>query len=266
MGGYKGGEIASKIALDTFQRQFKISDGIAQSLKHSLYKANEAIAQYKEQDPSVGSMGTTLVAVYISSNSFQWVSVGDSLLYLLREGKIKRINANHSVAGMLDLQVKARELTAKEAIENPNRHKLTSALLGKEFSMVEISKKIPFELGDVLILASDGIETLSEEEILNPIKVEKNLSKASENILRLIEQKNKKNQDNATFICIELVVEKKFDFLRKEKNVKVGGKVKTPKWLEKVYTVITAFVFMAMFVMTGFECWGIYQIIKVVGS
>lgn len=216
MGGYFGGEIASKIVVDTFMKH-TLSD--AESfLEEALDLANEKIAEYKELHDEVSNMGTTLIAVLMNDSSYRWISVGDSPLYLIQKNSIKRVNENHSVAGMLDIQVQRGETSKEEALSNKNRHQLTSALLGEEIFLIDRSIKHTFERDDKLILASDGIETLSEHEIVSFMNSNTDIRAISENILKEIESKEKKNQDNATLIIASPLVEIKIEKKSKQKN------------------------------------------------
>ena len=244
MGGYKGGEIASKLALEAFQEHFKVSSDISKSLQTSLEQANSAIKEYKEKNLEVSNMGTTLIALYITEDSFQWISVGDSPLYIIRDSKIKRINANHSVAGLLELQVKAKEITEEEADTNTNKHLLTSVVNGEDISMVDISKKILFKSGDILILASDGIETLNEKELLKIVLNREDIQGVSGDIIKAIELKNKTNQDNSTFICI------------KKDNINTSPTKKRSKIIENII------IFVAVIAL-GMFGWIAYVLIKI---
>jgi len=200
MGGYKGGEIASEIVIDTFMR-YSFDDNSRDSLEEAVNLANRGIEEYKKFNPDVSSMGTTLIALLISKNSYRWVSVGDSPLYLIRDGKIKRINQNHSVAGMLYLRLARGEITQEDVDKNRNKHMLTSALLGEDISMIDVSKEYILEENDIFILASDGVETLTEDEILEIINSsEGDMNIATKRVMEEIENRSKKNQDNATIM------------------------------------------------------------------
>lgn len=205
MGGYKGGEKASELVIERFMKQPPSATKIEDFLIEILEQSNRDITLHKKSNPDVSSMGTTLVAMSITGNICQWISVGDSPLYRIRDNSIQRINENHSVAGFLDLQVKNREISQKEANNNPNRHMLTSALTGEELSMVDLSKPIKIKSKDIFILASDGVETLSEDDILRLVLSSKgNMDIAVTRVLNEIERKNKSNQDNATIIIVSL--------------------------------------------------------------
>lgn len=206
MGGYKGGEKASELVINSFMGKVPLVQNIKELLSHFLHQSNKSIATYKKSHPDFSSMGTTLVAMYIKDDSCQWISVGDSPLYRIRDNNIKRINENHSIAGLLDLQVRNREISQKEANSNPNRHMLTSALTGEELSMVDISNPIGIKHNDIFILASDGIETLGEEEILMLVNnANGNMESAVSDMLNEIESKNKHNQDNATLMIVSIL-------------------------------------------------------------
>jgi len=207
MGGYAGGEIASNIVVDTFMR-YPFFENRDHFLEEALFLANNKIQKYKELHPEVSNMGTTLIALLIDEKSYRWISVGDSPLYLIQNNKIKRINENHSVAGMLNLQVERGEISESESKQNKNRHLLTSAILGEEISMIDISSVDNFNIDDKLILASDGIETLSENDILNFINTSSSALLASQKILEEIDNRKKKNQDNASIIIVTSLVKK----------------------------------------------------------
>ena len=213
MGGYAGGEIASKIVVDTFM-MYPFSENIDNCLESCLLLANKKVKEHKEAHLEVSSMGTTLIALLIKKDSYRWISVGDSPLYLIQDNKIKRINENHSVAGMLNIQVERGEILESEAKHNKNRHMLTSAILGDEISIIDFSKEYRLESNDLFILASDGIETLCEDEILKTILDNRdNNDLAIQRVLEKIESKDIENQDNAT-----IMIASQMDI--NEKNIK----------------------------------------------
>ena len=190
-------------------------------LEKALYSANTKIAEYKELYTDVSNMGTTLIAVLMNETFYRWISVGDSPLYLIKKNKIKRLNENHSVAGMLNVQVQKGEISKEKAEKNRNRHMLTSAILGEEIFMIDVSPIYTFEIDDKLVLASDGIETLSESEIFNIISTNSDDLIASQKVLEVIENKKKENQDNASIIIVSPLVER----LQKCKKHKLNNQI-----------------------------------------
>ncbi len=209
MGGYEGGEIASKLISDNF-REFTIEgEDLATSLQKYLLQGNHAIAQYKEENPTVSNMGSTAIAFFLTDKTCQWISVGDSPLYVIRNrSTISRINENHSVAGLLDLQVKNGDISQEEALANPQKHMLTSAVSGEKISQMDLSLPWQIKKNDIFILASDGIETISNERIKEivlkyaPVVTQKNMQNACEALVQEVLSVNKKNQDNVTVILL----------------------------------------------------------------
>ena len=106
-------------------------------------------------------MGTTLLGVRITDSRLAWVSVGDSSLYLYREGLIERLNQDHSMRPVIQQMVMTGMISESEAAYHPDRHALRSALCGDELSLIDIGEPpMILRKGDIIVLASDGIETL----------------------------------------------------------------------------------------------------------
>jgi len=247
MGGYQGGEIASGIVAENF-REFVIEgEDIGKSLKKYLYQGNSAMSEYKTQHPEVDKMGTTAIAFFMTEKSCQWVSVGDSPLYIIRNrSAITRINENHSVGGLLDIQVKKGEITREEALANTQRHMLISAVSGDDISKIELSPSWSLNPGDIFILASDGIETISPERIREIVLghtasgvTQENLQNACEGLINDVIDKKLRNQDNVTAILLAVIDEE--GHIQKSKK-----KSKIPLW---VFASIIALVIAAIYFM-----------------
>ena len=209
MGGYKGGEIASDLVVQTFMKESLIHVD-SQVLMNVVEEANAKIENYKVGHADVSQMGTTLIALAIENDHYQWISIGDSPLYRIYDNKIERINQNHSVAGLLDLQVQQGEISQEKAQEDTNRHLLTSALTGEGISMIDQSESFKITPNEILLLASDGVETLSEKEILELMSNDKNSPKEKvQELLKSIEKKAKSHQDNATVVMLSFSSETK---------------------------------------------------------
>ncbi len=207
MGGYNGGKIASKIVVDAFL-DFPYEEKSRTFLEDALAFANNNIASYKETHPEVLNMGTTLIALLIKEKSYQWISVGDSPLYLIHRNQIKRLNQNHSVAGMLEIQFERGEISKEDLLNNKNRHQLTSAVLGDEIIMTDVSSIYKIEEDMTFLLASDGVETLSKDEILSIIQNSNSLKVPISKILEKIENKDIDHQDNVSLMLVKLAYKK----------------------------------------------------------
>ncbi|WP_339723247.1 protein phosphatase 2C domain-containing protein [uncultured Paraglaciecola sp.] len=203
MGGHVGGKQASSLAVEEFVKGFghHNNSSIYQRLEAGLTAANVAIKHRVSQSSELRGMGTTLVAVYMCKETIQWVSVGDSPLWLIRDNQIQRLNADHSLAAVLNKLVKLGEITAQDAANDPKRHALLSSVSGEEIKHIDL-RESPFELqnGDCLILASDGLETLSEQQIIRLVSGNGKPEECAAQLLGAIKTFQKPQQDNATVI------------------------------------------------------------------
>ncbi|MEK7990815.1 MAG: protein phosphatase 2C domain-containing protein [Thiotrichaceae bacterium] len=198
MGGYEGGALASERSIQAFMDAYYVSSGnITQRLKHSLGKANEQLALEKQSNIALKNMGCTFVAVAISSTSIEWISVGDSPLWLLRGGRLYRLNADHSMKPELQKQVDAGELTAEQMKVHPDRNMLRSAMMGSEIELIDQAHKT-LEADDRILLASDGILSLTVDEMKQFLNESKNAKQAVNALLSAVENKAKSGQDNTT--------------------------------------------------------------------
>lgn len=233
MGGHAGGAIASQTACQSFlagisgivdltpykqpdeERTVPLNgesddaDGDdaapVSDLLAALYAANDEIATQTAANPALTGMGTTFVGVTFSNNSLEWVSVGDSPLYLYRGGEIALLNEDHSLAPALDLLAAEGTITQEAARNDPRRHMLRSAVTGEELDMVDLSSKpLILQPGDVIVLASDGIHTLSEEEIARIVTAyaDDGCEGIANALVRSIENHRMPHQDNATIMVI----------------------------------------------------------------
>ncbi|MFI3291263.1 MAG: protein phosphatase 2C domain-containing protein [Opitutales bacterium] len=207
MGGHQAGDEASKIAVNASCNYFLQSQfDLAKSLEYSVRYANEQIGAFSINNAKDGC-GSTIIYAYINEDktSLYWVSVGDSLLYLYRAGKIQRLNADHSLYPELKLQLEQGLITEQELLENS--HILRSALDGNRLELIDLSTSgYALESGDVIILASDGIETIEENEIEDFIQ-ERDLLSAkgiADGLINLVEEKKKFGQDNTSVMVVKI--------------------------------------------------------------
>jgi len=206
MGGHKGGAHASVTAVDRFIEAFATESGSApERLAYALERGNEQIAVDSAAHEELEGMGCTLVAVAFDGGGLHWISVGDSPLWLLRDGRLRRLNDDHSMAPLLQQQVEAGELTAEEAASHPQRNALRSALIGDPIALVDSSDS-PLNLrpGDRVLLASDGVETLSVEEIESVARSvpEADSETLAEVLVEAVDAKQRRGQDNTTVVVV----------------------------------------------------------------
>ena len=209
LGGHFGGNVASATAVKRFRDAFiatPADSATRDRLLAGLQEANLAIFDRAQSSPELLGMGTTIVAAGIEQHSLIWVSVGDSALWLVRNEKISRLNEDHSVGGMLDKRVEAGEMSAEEAASAPDRSELVEALMGNDVSLVDAPQDpVDLQSGDILILASDGVETCNDKKLVQIATCEKQSSAELVNaILEAVVQWAGPGQDNATAIVVQI--------------------------------------------------------------
>jgi len=204
MGGHVSGDRASQLINKTFIETYPRASGpVTDRLRECLDAANQAIAAAVGENPELDGMGSTLLAVVVSARGLEWLSIGDSPLWLYRDGHLVRINADHSMAPVLADLVASGRMTEAEAAQDSNRHMLRSAVMGDEISLVDVSSQ-PRDLNkdDLLLLASDGMMTLGEQEIVNILQDmhDAALEETAVALLKAVEDAGLPNQDNATLL------------------------------------------------------------------
>ena len=208
MGGHAGGALASSTACQIFMRAYETSSGeVPARLGEALQLANAAIANCVEENPALNGMGCTLVGTSFGRSGVEWVSVGDSPMFLVRTGQIFHLNEDHSLAPEIDKLAAAGKMSWEDAQADPRRHFLRSALTGTEIELIDRSRlPLVLEPGDVVIMASDGIHTLSQAEILGV--VEANAASGPDAIadalLAAVDAAGELYQDNTTLVVVDV--------------------------------------------------------------
>jgi serine/threonine protein phosphatase PrpC len=206
MGGHAGGAFASSTACEAFVRAYHAAAGDAPTrLDEALHCANRAIAGSVEDNPALDGMGCTLVGTDFSPAGLQWVSVGDSPLFLVRGGGIALLNADHSLAPEIDKLAAAGKMSWEDARLDPRRHYLRSAVTGAEIELIDRSPgPVALDAGDIVIVASDGIQTLSQRAILDVVEAYAagGPDAVARALLAAIGAVGEPHQDNATVIVV----------------------------------------------------------------
>jgi serine/threonine protein phosphatase PrpC len=166
MGGHRGGATASRLAGETVKMQYLDSEtsDIPTALRESLSRANARIFSEAQSNPELRGMGTTTSVLAVRDHHGWLAHVGDSRIYLVRNGEIKQLTDDHSLVATM---VREGLLTSAEAETHPRRNVLQRSMGVAED--VEIDVRGPFELreGDTFILCSDGLHgVVKEHELL----------------------------------------------------------------------------------------------------
>jgi protein phosphatase len=165
MGGYQGGQEASRIAVQTVCDIYANTTGTPQALLlAALNTAHGRIRDYARQHPALFGMGTTCTAISITDSHLYFAHIGDSRLYLVHDAKISRLTRDHSYVGRL---VESGLIAETDAEAHPQRHVLTAALgVGDEVTPDAPLHPLPLDQGDVLVLCTDGLWGLISDEEL----------------------------------------------------------------------------------------------------
>jgi protein phosphatase len=211
MGGHAGGALASRTVCEEFLAAVGEHQGASvDRLIAALQAANKAVAAKISENPLLSGMGSTLIGAAFGSSGIEWVSVGDSPLFLFRRGEVALLNEDHSLAPELDRMVAEGKLTEHEARRDPRRHMLRSAVTGEDIDLLDVSQRpLQLEPGDYVVLASDGIAPLDQNESARIIQgYSKDGAAAVANaMIRAIEAVREPYQDNATVLVVRAVGE-----------------------------------------------------------
>lgn len=160
MGGVKGGEIASSIAVRTIMDSLKAKikpkmskQNIKNALDEAIKKANINIVSRALEEQDLLGMGTTCVCAIVCENIITIANVGDSRAYVVENEKLRQISEDHSLVNNL---VKAGEITPEEAVMHPKKNIITRALGVDEDVEIDYFN-VDIKEDMYLILCSDGL-------------------------------------------------------------------------------------------------------------
>ena len=166
MGGYIGGEIASRTVITKLAELNPIlsnpeldNESREDLLRTSIASMDSAIAEIGAQRPELVGMGTTLTSISLFNNYVLLLHVGDSRAYRIRGKKIEQISHDHTVVQEL---VDQGRLTLDEIADHPQRSFLTQAIMGKE-NLTPILVAYPAVKGDKYLVCSDGLTAVVDE-------------------------------------------------------------------------------------------------------
>ncbi|MEM1306531.1 MAG: protein phosphatase 2C domain-containing protein [Pseudomonadota bacterium] len=247
MGGHAAGDVASQLICDAFlDKMIAIyrdangrADPAAGRLRAALNASNLAVAYAIEEDDALTGMGATLIGLEfrgaasdepttqpldaeraiaqtdrsetagtVGGVTVNWVSVGDSPLYLVRDRDIVQLNEDHSLAPALDKLVAEGRMTPEAARQDSRRHMLRSAITGETIELIDVSRKaLELEEGDVVIAATDGVETLEPGEIARIATgyASDGAHAMTAALLRAVSEAREAHQDNATVLAVRVV-------------------------------------------------------------
>ena len=203
MGGYNGGEIASRLAAETtknyIQNNFKKiehdKEAILKLVKDAMEYANMVVYEESKKDENLQGMGTTLDVCFIYNSKIYIGHVGDSRIYLIKKDIARKITKDHSYVQQL---VEDKKITREEAEHHPKKNMLLKALGCTSYVEPDIRAR-NLEKDDILLMCSDGLTNMVEESKIYEV-VRENKEKAPEILVNLAN--NAGGYDNITVITI----------------------------------------------------------------
>jgi protein phosphatase len=208
LGGHAGGAVASRVACHVLMAALERSAGDAAArLVDALEQANTGVGQAAKADNTLGNMGTTLLAVSVDSRRLQWASVGDTHLFLYRDGCLLLLNADQSLKPHVEKLAAAGAITWEEAAAAPENN-VTCALPREDVAADASPWPFALQTGDVLLAVTDGIDTLSHDKLEATCAslAQGNAAAIADGLLSAVADAGDPLQDNTT-LCVVKVME-----------------------------------------------------------
>lgn len=184
MGGLTGGERASALAAHGVTRyllEHAQAEDIPTEMGRAALRLNEEVKNLRDPANQKIEAGTTLTTVFLRNGKLFWCSIGDSHIYLYRDGTLEQLNIDHNFGAQLDQMALEGSITQDEALRHPQRAALTSYLGIQELTLIS-GNRMPFPLqkDDVLLQCTDGLyRCLSDDAICQILNATKDLKQAS---------------------------------------------------------------------------------------
>jgi PPM family protein phosphatase len=199
MGGAQAGEVASRIAAESFEPAVRGGEPPEAYLRTIAETANERIHSLAQHDSSRSGMGTTLTAAIVEGDEVSFAHVGDSRGYLWRDGELRMLTSDHSLVEELRRQGR---ISDEQAEDHPQRSIITRAL-GPESKVEVDTLSFSARPGDVFLLCSDGLTTMVKDERIASILVES--TTLDDAVAKLVRSANEAGgRDNITVVAFRL--------------------------------------------------------------
>lgn len=196
MGGHKGGEVASTSARDDLLRELEGKTPSVAALSGAIEEVNRQIYHQQEHDDALTGMGTTLSVLWMSDNFVYIGHVGDSRVYLLRDGGFKQMTLDHSLVEQL---VREGVLTEEEAQNHPMRNIITRAIGTDESVEVDVVVE-ERRKGDLWLACSDGLHGLVDDRQMRDALRQYAPEKAADVLLKAALDAG--GRDNVTLVIV----------------------------------------------------------------
>ena len=204
MGGHRGGEIASSIAISHIGKRFAEISSLGNKedainwIKDVVSEANVQIYKYTNENPESAGMGTTLVIAVLTNQFLLFGNIGDSSGYVFKNERIHKITTDHTLVNLL---VKSGELTEEEAKDHPRKNVLMRALGATtkvEMDIFDVERDV-----DGIMLCSDGLTNMLDDEQISKVLCEN--TSVEEKLKKLIiKSNNRGGTDNISVAYLSM--------------------------------------------------------------
>lgn len=207
IGGHVGGAVASQLLVETIPSLLlqSLRDGngstenVHESIRQAILGAQRALKDRVNRDPNLETMGSTVALGLIVGRTLYLSHLGDSRVYLVRQGTMTQLTKDHSLVQAL---VEAGCLSAEDAAQHPLRHVITESVSAKHDSPVSV---VAYELmeGDRLLFATDGLTDVIEEDMLGWTLTRSNCPQsAADDLVR--QALDNQTSDNVTCLVVHV--------------------------------------------------------------
>ena len=221
IGGHRAGEVAAELAVNYILEKISESDGRhpLEIMENAIHSASQAIASRSASQADQYGMGATCACIWVEGDRLYTAYIGDSRIYLIRDGKIQRLTVDHT---WVQEAIEKGVITPEQARDHPNVHVIRRHLGSVELPDVDFRLRLSREdddeqgrknqgahlkPGDVLLMCTDGLtDMIWDDEILRLITTRNTLKSAAED---LVGQANERGgYDNITVVLIGVPKEK----------------------------------------------------------
>ena len=221
IGGHRAGEVAAELAVNYILEKISESDGRhpLEIMENAIHSASQAIASRSASQADQYGMGATCACIWVEGDRLYTAYIGDSRIYLIRDGKIQRLTVDHT---WVQEAIEKGVITPEQARDHPNVHVIRRHLGSVELPDVDFRLRLSHEdddeqgrknqgahlnPGDVLLMCTDGLTDLIwDDEILRLVTTRNTLKSAAED---LVGQANERGgYDNITVVLIGVPKEK----------------------------------------------------------
>lgn len=200
MGGHNAGDLASRYTVESMLEYIKSASEKRPIplISAAIHHANELVIEKARSDKKLEGMGTTVVAATVKDGYLYVANVGDSRLYLIDQ-EIEQITRDHS---LVEEMIRIGELQRKDARSHPDRNVITRAIGVRTPVRIDFFD-VKLEEGDRILLCSDGLTTMVEDEEI--LRIVKKSSAPKEAAQHLVTEANKNGgKDNISVIVAEV--------------------------------------------------------------